>query len=146
MTARAQHDRAPRLPMAGPWRALLLLGLLAGLFGMHALAPGNAVAAGSHASRTTPHHAPAPVMGGHASAMTDESVCHGSAPGGGGHAQHADPTCASSAVGAGPVLPALALDPAGAAIAGDLDRRSVTAATEGGRAPPSLAELQILRT
>lgn len=134
---------------------LLLLGLLAGVFGMHALAPGDAVAAGSHATHAAPHHASAPTpapspaadtaMGGHTAAMTDETVCHGSDPGG-GHAQHADPTCASSAVGAGPVLPALAPDPGGAAVVGDLDRRSVTAATEGGRAPPSLAELQILRT
>lgn len=125
---------------------LLLLGLLAGLFGMHALAPGNAVAAGSHASHASPHHASAHIMGGgRTTAMTDETLCHGSDPGG-KHAQHADPTCASSALGAGPVLPALAPDPGGAAVAGGLDRRSVTAATEGGRAPPSLAELQILRT
>nr|WP_063807370.1 DUF6153 family protein [Streptomyces caeruleatus] len=145
--------------MAGPWRVLLLLGLLAGLFGMHALAPGGTVAAGSHASpashasHASPHHASAPAsapataptMGSRTTAMTDETACHGSAPGG-GHAQHADPTCASGAVGAGPVLPALAPDPGGAAVAGDLDRRSARATTEGGRAPPSLAELQILRT
>ncbi|MFE7275621.1 DUF6153 family protein [Streptomyces sp. NPDC057623] len=142
MTARARHHRALRLPMTGPWRTLLLLGLLAGLFGMHALGPGNVVAASSPA---TPHHAPARAMSGHTTAMTDEAVCHGS-DSGGGHAQHADPTCASGAVGAGPVLPAPAPDPGGARAAGDLDGRSVAAATEGGRAPPSLAELQILRT
>ncbi len=131
---------------------LLLLGLLAGLLGMHALAPGNVVAAGSHASHASqashasPHHASAHIMGGGpTTSMTDETVCHGADPGG-GHAQHADPTCASSALGAGPVLPALAPDPGGAAVTGGLDRRSVTVATEGGRAPPSLAELQILRT
>lgn len=134
--------------MTGPWRMLLLLGLLAGLFGMHALGPADAVAAAS--SHASPHHAPTPapapaMSGGHTTAMTDETACHGS-DSGGGHAQHADPTCASGAIGAGPVLPALAPDPGGAAVAGDVHGRSVAAATEGGRAPPSLAELQILRT
>ncbi|MEY9992877.1 hypothetical protein ABIE67_004909 [Streptomyces sp. V4I8] len=142
MTARAQHHRALRLPMTGPWRMLLLLGLLAGLFGMHALGPGDAITTAF--SPTSPHHAHA-MSGGHTTAMTDETACHGS-DSGGGHAQHADPTCASGAIGAGPALPALAPDPGGAAVAGDLGGRSVAAATEGGRAPPSLAELQILRT
>ncbi|WP_338117164.1 DUF6153 family protein [Streptomyces viridochromogenes] len=149
MTTRAQHHHALRLPMTGPWRMLLLLGLLAGLFGMHALGPGNVVAASStsphHASPASSHHAPARAMNGRTTAMTDEAVCHGS-DSGGGHAQHADPTCASGSIGAGPVLPAPAPDPGGATAAGDLDGRSATAATEGGRAPPSLAELQILRT
>ncbi|WP_369170819.1 DUF6153 family protein [Streptomyces sp. R28] len=141
MTARAQQHRALRLPMPGPWRMLLMLGLLAGVFGMHALGPGNAVAVSAHPS---PHHARA--MSAPMTAMTDESVCHG-ADSGGGHAQHADPTCASGAVGAGPVLPAPMPDPSGTAVAGDLDGRSLAAAPEGGgRAPPSLAELQILRT
>lgn len=132
--------------MTGPWRMLLLLGLLAGLFGMHGLGPGNAVAVPSPASpHASPHHPSPPAMSGHTAAMTDETLCHGS-DAGGGHAQHADATCASGAVGGGPVLPALVPDPGGAALAGDLDGRSVTAATEVGRAPPSLAELQILRT
>lgn len=117
---------------------LLLLGLLAGLFGMHALGPGNAVAAASH-------HSHARAMSAHAPVTNDETVCHGGVTGD-GHAQHADPTCASGAVGAGPVLPGLLPDPAGSAVHGGLSGRSVTAAPEGGRAPPSLAELQILRT
>ncbi|MFE9020389.1 DUF6153 family protein [Streptomyces sp. NPDC007808] len=137
MTARAQHHHAPRLPITGPWRLLVLLGLLAGLFAMHGLAPGDAVAAAAH-----PH---APAASAPAQAPTDESVCHGG-DAGGGHAQHADPTCASGAVGAGPVLPALVPDPSGSAAGVDLDGRSVTATPKGGRAPPSLAELQILRT
>ncbi|MEU9051300.1 DUF6153 family protein [Streptomyces sp. NPDC048384] len=139
MTARARQDRAPRIPLPGPWRMLLLLGLLAGLFGMHALGPADTVAASAH------HGHGAPVMSAHLTPVTDESACH-SPDSGGGHAQHADPTCASSAVGAGPVLPAPEPDPAGSAVAAGLDGRSVTAAPEGGRAPPSLAELQILRT
>lgn len=140
----------------------LLLGLLAGLFGMHALGPGNAVTAASSphpharamaaaahmpARAATAAHMPAPAMtaAAHMPGTADESVCHGGTTGG-GHAQHADPTCASGAVGAGPVLPALLPDPAGHAVSGDVDGRSVAASPEGGRAPPSLAELQILRT
>ncbi|MFE5816102.1 DUF6153 family protein [Streptomyces sp. NPDC056479] len=139
MTARAQHHRALRLPTTGPWRALLLLGLLAGLFGMHALGPGNVVTGASHHA-----HARA-VNAVHTTAMPDESICHGAGTGG-GHAQHADPTCASGAVGAGPALPALTPDPAGTGATDDLAPRSPATAPEGGRAPPSLAELQILRT
>ncbi|MFJ8537151.1 DUF6153 family protein [Streptomyces sp. NPDC093591] len=146
MTARTQQHRAPRLPIPGPWRTLLVLGLLAGLFGMHALGPGPAIAVSSHPSPSSPHHPHARAMSAPmTAAMPDEYVCHG-ADSGGGHVQHADPTCASGAVGAGPVLPAPMPDPSGTAVAGDLDGRSVAAAPEGGRAPPSLAELQILRT
>ncbi|MFJ7075414.1 DUF6153 family protein [Streptomyces sp. NPDC098781] len=135
MTARAQHHRAPRPPLTGVWRTFLLLGLLAGLFGMHALGPGTVVAGASHAAHSASH----------TSAMTDESVCHGT-DSGGGHAQHSDPTCASGAVAGAPALPAPLPDPAGSGVAGDLDPRSPVTAPEGGRAPPSPAELQILRT
>ncbi|MGW1956052.1 DUF6153 family protein [Streptomyces sp. NPDC001920] len=139
MTARAQRHHAPRLPITGPWRVLVLLGLLAGLFAMHGLAPGDAFAAAS-APHPHAHAASAPTQ-----PPTDESVCHGG-DAGGGHALHADPTCASGAVGAGPVLPALVPDPSGAAVGVDLGGRFVAAPPKGGRAPPSLAELQILRT
>ncbi|WP_405585957.1 DUF6153 family protein [Streptomyces sp. NBC_01092] len=146
MTARGQQHRAPRLPIPGPWRLLVLLGLLAGLFGMHALGPGNPLA--PHSAQG---HGHARAMSGPATAMTamtamtDEAVCHGNGTGG-GHAQHADPTCASGAVGGGPALPAPAPDPAGSGVTGDLGHRSPATAPDSGRAPPSLAELQILRT
>ncbi|WP_187284633.1 DUF6153 family protein [Streptomyces sp. uw30] len=78
-------------------------------------------------------------------ATTAESVCHGNGTGG-GHAQHADPTCASGAVGAGPAFPAPVPDPAGSGVMDDLGHRSPATAPDSGRAPPSLAELQILRT
>ncbi|MFJ8634864.1 DUF6153 family protein [Streptomyces sp. NPDC093568] len=139
MTARSQHSRAPRLPIPGPWRLLLLLGLFAGLFGMHALASGDVVMGASHHSHARAMNA------AHTPDPADESVCHGGDTGG-GHAQHADPTCASGAVGSGPVLPALLPDPAGTGITGALAPRSPATAPDGGRAPPSLAELQILRT
>ncbi|WP_432194397.1 DUF6153 family protein [Streptomyces sp. bgisy027] len=119
---------------------LLLLGLLAGLFGMHGLGPG-----GTDASHSAPGHGHARAMSGHPAAMTDEAVCSGDGTSG-GHDRHADPTCASGAVATGPVLPALVPSPAGTGVTGDLDRRSPAAVPDGDRAPPSLAELQILRT
>jgi hypothetical protein len=74
----------------------------------------------------------------------DETVCHGSASPG-GHAHHADATCASGAVPAGHTFPALTPDPSAAP---DLATRADHArprSPEGARAPPSLAELQLLR-
>ncbi|MFD3731468.1 DUF6153 family protein [Streptomyces sp. NPDC058632] len=142
MTARAQLHRAPSPPMW--WPTLLVLGLLAGLFGMHGLAPGGATAvtgphssAGHHSSSAAAHED----MTGLVSA---ESVCHGDSDGG-GHAQHADATCSSGAVGAGPALPALLPDPTGQAASPAGGHRPTAAGPEGGRGPPSLAELQLLR-
>ncbi len=120
---------------------LLLFGLLAGLLGMHGLGPGGAVGAQGHASPA--HHSHAVSGHAHAGTTGDEFVCHGD-DGGGGHAQHADATCASGAVGAGPVLPVPVLG-AGAPVAAVDSPAGAFTASEGGRAPPSLAELQLLR-
>ncbi|MFF5155990.1 DUF6153 family protein [Streptomyces sp. NPDC000348] len=133
MTVRAQSHRAPSPPRW--WPALLVLGLLVGLFGMHGLAPGGTTAATGHHSSPAAHTDLA--------VMSAESVCDHDD--GGGHAQHADPTCASGAVGAGPALPALLPDPVGRAGSPVSGLRSMAAGPEGGRAPPSLAELQLLR-
>lgn len=134
VTARAQlHSaRSPR----GRWRVLLSLGLLAGLLGMHALSPGGAVAAGAHHSSFASAHA-GMAMG------SDEYVCHGDSNG--GHAEHADATCASGAVGTGPVLPAPSPDPVGTLAPTDSGHGFLATTADGGRAPPTLAELQLLR-
>ncbi|MFI2718331.1 DUF6153 family protein [Streptomyces collinus] len=134
MTDRAQlrSARSPR----GRWRVLLVLGLLAGLFGMHALGPGGAVAAGTHHSSLASSHA-GMAMG------SDEYVCHGDSSG--GHAEHADATCASGAVGTGPVLPAPLPDPVGTLAPADGGHGFLATMPDGGRAPPTLAELQLLR-
>ena len=115
---------------------LLVLGLLTGLLGMHALSPGGAVAAGAHHSSFASAHA------GTATG-SDEYVCHGDSSG--GHAEHADATCASGAVGTGPVLPAPLPDPVGTLAPADSDRGFLATTPDGGRAPPTLAELQLLR-
>ncbi len=166
VTGPAQHRRALPLPSGGRWRLLLVLGLLAGLFGMHALSPGGAMPGAAHHA---PGHGPRTAMSGDAprtamtatpamdgtsaqvgssavaaSALVDESACHGGADGG-GHLHHADATCASGAVGGGPVLPVPVPDPVAVALPADAGHRSVAASPDSGRAPPSLAELQLLR-
>ncbi|MEV5010849.1 DUF6153 family protein [Streptomyces sp. NPDC055692] len=136
MTARAQQRR--ERPTVGRWRALLVLALLAGLLGMHAFAPGGAVAVGARHTFAASAHM-GMMTGG------DESVCHDDGGGGGGHVRHADSTCASGALEAGPVLPALMPDPVGPVPLAFGGHGSGAAALEGGRAPPTPAELQLLR-
>ena len=127
MTRSEQHSARPPL-----WRALLLLGLLVGVLGMHALAPGGGM--GGHESGSA-HLTTA--------AVVVDTVCHDGC--GSDHLHHADTTCASGALSGGPALPALEPDPSGSAL-GPVDLSGRTApAREGARAPPSLAELQLLR-
>ncbi|MEV8460907.1 MULTISPECIES: DUF6153 family protein [Streptomyces] len=125
------RDPQPRVRW---WRVVGVLGLLAGLFAMHGLAPGGGLA-GGHPQGHARH-------GVVAVSMDDECGHDGH---GGGHARHADATCASGAVSGGPVLPALAVDPLAAHQAVEAPRSYAGDAPEGGRAPPSLSELQLLR-
>ncbi|MEW1637058.1 DUF6153 family protein [Streptomyces sp. NPDC093801] len=67
------------------------------------------------------------------------------AHGGGGHAQHADPTCAASGTSGAPVLPAPAPAPGGVPAAAAAAHAAPPGSTAHGRAPPSLSELQLLR-
>jgi hypothetical protein len=129
MTARAQQRIVPA-PSLGR-RALLVLALLAGLFGMHGLAPGGAVHEHSAARHMT---VVADVRDG----------CSGDDCGG-GHVRHADQTCASGAVSGGPTLPALVPDVVAVPVRTDTVCPYAGAAPDGARAPPSLAELQLLR-
>ncbi|MGX1619302.1 DUF6153 family protein [Streptomyces sp. NPDC055506] len=123
-------QRAPR-SVVRRWRVLCVLGLLAGLLGMHGLAPGGAVPQGTHVSDS---HAPQT----HSQA-TPYAHC------GGGSVHHADATCASGALSGGPVLPPLVPDPVPGGVAADVVRAFAGGEAEGARAPPSLAELQLLR-
>ncbi|MGW8974156.1 DUF6153 family protein [Streptomyces platensis] len=118
------------------WRVWCVLGLLAGLLGMHGL--GAAVAAPSFAHE---HRMTAATV-----VATVQAHCPGDGDcGGTGHVHHADSTCASAALHGPPAPPALtpSLDcpaqPAAAAGVGAPSKR------DGGRAPPDLAELQLLR-
>ncbi|KKD08348.1 hypothetical protein TN53_08920 [Streptomyces sp. WM6386] len=109
--------------------------LLAGLMGMHALAPGATV--------TDDHpHAP-PVAAVSVSAVHDGCADEGHC--GSGHLTHADATCAAAAVSGGPTLPALVPDPVATVVRDESPRAYAGSDPEGARAPPSLAELQLLR-
>ncbi|MFF4584209.1 DUF6153 family protein [Streptomyces sp. NPDC001388] len=128
----------------GLWRrAVCVLGLLVGLLGMHGLAPGgllphaHAAQGGSHADvRPVAAVAPAEV---HGDCSGDGGRC------GGGHVHHADATCASAGVGGGPALPEPAAGSVLVPVPHDTLRPFPAAAPDGARAPPSLAELQLLR-
>ncbi|MEU4462321.1 DUF6153 family protein [Streptomyces sp. NPDC024017] len=146
-------QRAPRLAVRRR-HVLCVLGLLAGLLGMHGLAPGGglprpmhtqqAAALHSHTpqahtpqSHTPQAHTPrTPVLQAH---LMPYGHC------GEGHVQHADASCASGAVGGGPVLPPLVQDPVPVVEGESAVRAYAVADTDGARAPPSLAELQLLR-
>nr|WP_181138751.1 DUF6153 family protein [Streptomyces sp. Ru73] len=123
-------------PPVRRWRALLVLGVLAGLLGMHALAPAPAAAAASHG-----HHG--------MTAATAPAAHHGQCADGCGcgthRVHHADATCASGALPGGPVLPDLLPGVVVPPVTADVPRVPAPASERGGRAPPSLAELQLLR-
>ncbi|MFF8034844.1 MULTISPECIES: DUF6153 family protein [unclassified Streptomyces] len=133
MTRSTRYGSRP----AGRLFVLLVLAVLAGVLGMHGLAPGGAPAA----------HADA----GHARvAAAADGVPHltgGCAhpDGGSGHLDHADGTCAAAGTGSSYVPPAPA-DTAPDALASPAPATaSAGAASRAGRAPPDLAELQLLR-
>ncbi|MDH6701315.1 DUF6153 family protein [Streptomyces sp. DSM 41014] len=153
MTARAQRTAVP--PPAVRWRSVLVLALLAGVFAMHALGPGGGA---GHTSAVAPaHRTMTAVADAHQpmtavadasrtmTAVADAGTRADAGRHGGGHLRHADQTCASGAVNGGPSLPGLAVGPVvDAAPAGAAPGRRA-AAPDGARAPPSLAELQLLR-
>ncbi|MEU7553408.1 DUF6153 family protein [Streptomyces sp. NPDC044571] len=123
---------------AGRGFVLLVLAVLAGVLGMHGLAPGGAPTA-------HPHRADAAVHGVvHGAHGATEDCAQPSGGDGSPHLEHADGTCAAAGIGspyAPPALtaatahtPAAATPPAGP-----------QGETGGGRAPPDLAELQLLR-
>ncbi|MGW7486864.1 DUF6153 family protein [Streptomyces sp. NPDC054786] len=120
-------------PPARRCRALFVLALLAGLLGMHALGPVVTSAPPPHE-----HHITV--------AATAHEHCHGAGDcGNGGHTHHADTTCASGALDGAPTPPALVPSPVRPAEPEDAAGLDESKGQDGGRAPPSLAELQLLR-
>ncbi len=129
---------------AGRAFVLLVLLVLAGVLGMHALPP-NPAAAGPHtaAAQTADRH------GGHTPATVPaepgpaSADCSHSADGS-HHLAHADATCAAAGTASAYAPPALTAALTGAGAPPPL---SGAAADDGtaGRAPPDLAELQLLR-
>ncbi|MFG2725390.1 DUF6153 family protein [Streptomyces canus] len=126
--------RSEHLPARPPlWRALLVLGMLVGVLAMHGLAPGGGLQ--GHEGSSSAHMTTV--------AVSVDETCHDGC--GSGHLHHADATCASGAVSGGPVLPALAPDPASTVVSDDSLCPEAVTSQDGARAPPSLAELQLLR-
>ena len=93
---------------------------------------------------TSAEPAPARDRTSAASVPVHEAGCDGPDHGG-DHARHADGTCAAPGAGTGPVITAPAPAPFDAPPVAHAHGLSVVADTGGGRAPPSLSELQLLR-
>ncbi|MFF9671452.1 DUF6153 family protein [Streptomyces eurythermus] len=117
------------------YRALSVLAVLIGLLGMHALAPGGGAGHPEHAGHAHATHMTAALV------AVDDCAGHG----GGHRLHHADPSCASGALGGGPQLAAPAPDPVPAPAAAHRPLTARAVAPDGARAPPDLAELQLLR-
>ncbi|WP_198358384.1 DUF6153 family protein [Streptomyces fildesensis] len=120
------------------WRVkvLLVLAVLVGLLGMHGLTSASAAPA---AAVPMPAHAPAAFP-------ADDCACHDQAHGpAGGHSHHADALCVAAGTSHGPALPALTLVAVEPAAQAGMPQHQSGHAVGGGRAPPSLSELQLLR-
>lgn len=141
-----------RRPLGGGF-VLLVLAVLAGVFAMHGLGPGPVPARTTAGAAAGPTAGSATGAGGHAMAaghtaprasvvQAAGSCSH--TDGGPGHTHHADATCAATGTSTpyAPPVPAAALD--GAPAAG-VPHAVATASARHGRAPPDLAELQLLR-
>ncbi|MDF3300880.1 DUF6153 family protein [Streptomyces tropicalis] len=123
---------------------LLVMAVVAGVLGMHAMSPSGAPSAGQHVMMTaldgTRHHA--------GSAHADDSSCrHLSDAGQGGMVMdHAGGTCAAAGTAASYVPPALLPSLVSAPGEPAVEVSGPWAArTTDGRAPPDLSELQLLR-
>ncbi|MEU4926229.1 DUF6153 family protein [Streptomyces yokosukanensis] len=136
------HSTGPRTLSSPPQRrrrGLLVLALLLGLLGMHALGPGGGTA---HAGHGRPeHHSTLSTVA--AAGQDDCADADGHC--GGGRLHHADPTCASGAVNGGPQPTALVPDPVAVPGPDHHPRSRAATGPDGARDPPSLAELQLLR-
>ncbi|MGC5041313.1 DUF6153 family protein [Streptomyces sp. DT190] len=118
---------------------LLVCGLLLGLLGMHGLGPVPNIAASSgHERMAVVAHADvmASVPGG----------CDHGEGGCTGHTDHADPTCASASIAGTPAVAPVLLPDVVTCVESVHARTSPAGSgPDGGRAPPSLSELQLLR-
>lgn len=147
--------RIPRAAGRARW-ALLVLAVLTGLLGMHALSPGGMPAVGEHAAMTVTaghhpvsHHRAAPPEDGHRAAPVHrpgDSCRHLTAPDPGGPAmRHHGGTCTAAGVATGYAPPALPASPAAPDRHAQAARTAPDTCLSDGRDPPDLAELQLLR-
>jgi hypothetical protein len=146
-------------PPTRPQLTLRLLGLLVGtvllgLLGMHGLGPvpasahsemqpAAASAMGASGAADAGDHA-GPGQQGVKASVSD--LCDHGDGGCGGHMAHADSICASASVAGPPaVAPAMLPDVITGPARPDARTSSAGSGPDGGRAPPSLSELQLLR-
>ncbi|GGX41989.1 DUF6153 family protein [Streptomyces chryseus] len=124
--------------------ALLVLAVLVGLLAMHGLGPVAPLMSSSAVA--VDHHAVTVAAASHVGGAACEDCVHvGHDEGGiGGHAEHADATCAAGGTSGAPAVPTPALAGVVTCPAVVLPASAATT-TLGGRAPPSLSELQLLR-
>ncbi|WP_258053979.1 DUF6153 family protein [Streptomyces sp. INR7] len=129
---------------------LLVMAVLAGVVAMHGLGAGaiaaSAAAPGCSAAHETATTHGMPATGEHA--MKHDPALRADEPvgdGGNGHPQHADATCAAAGTAGAPVLPSPAAAQSFSTAAPVLGSGIDFNGAVGGRAPPSLSELQLLR-
>ncbi|WP_427924042.1 DUF6153 family protein [Streptomyces sp. cg40] len=135
--ARPGHPAAPhpRVRRCGMLVATVLLGLL----GMHGLGP-------VPLAHPVPEHAVTAMTAAMGEKASTPDPCDHDGGGCGSHMTHADATCASASVAGTPaVAPLLVPDVAACAQLPDALGSLTDGGPDGGRAPPSLAELQLLR-
>ncbi|MFJ8541156.1 DUF6153 family protein [Streptomyces sp. NPDC093586] len=121
---------------AGRLFVLLVLAVLAGVLGMHGLAPGvtpTAHADAGHRMATTA-----------ADGMPHAGGACAHTGGGPSHLDHADGTCAAAGTGSAYTPPALTGAPLGTPAA-PAPAAAFSGSPHDGRAPPDLSELQLLR-
>ncbi|MFJ4685370.1 DUF6153 family protein [Streptomyces sp. NPDC088789] len=158
MTSTAARDG--RRPSGRPV-LLLVFALLVGVLAMHGLGPGGALGhAGGSGHSGAPHSSP-PIPAAASAAVSASAAVPASAAvsvaphqvhcvratdgdSGSGHLRHADITCAATGVATSYATPALTAAP-DATVTPPAPPGRVAAVTDGGRAPPDLAELQLLR-
>jgi hypothetical protein len=119
------------------WFALLVMMVLAGVLGMHALGPGGAPA--THRDAGHQIVAVAPAAGAHHANAGCTHTDDGSA-----HLHHADGLCAAAGIGSAYAPPALSAALPDASTASALIQGAL-AWTADSRTPPDLSELQLLR-
>ncbi|MGV9989189.1 DUF6153 family protein [Streptomyces sp. NPDC003374] len=149
MPSSARSDSATSPARRTMW---LVLAVLAGVLGMHALSPAGMPAAGRHTvtipaeSSSHPFARPSSrpfVAPGHG---TEADCRHAPDPGDGGPVMdHAGGTCAAGGTPAPYAPPPLTPTPAPRAEPGTTAGGRPAAGAVDGRAPPDLAELQLLR-
>ncbi|MFC7883808.1 DUF6153 family protein [Streptomyces sp. NPDC057376] len=128
---------------AGRLLTLLVTAVLAGLLGMHGLAPGVPTAHAGTGTSSGAHHTDAMAAHADGAATLADRVC-GHSDGGSGHVDHADGTCAAAGTASAYTPPPLT---GATADAPDAASPAVTATgtPQDGRGPPDLSELQLLR-